>query len=436
MRETDVVVIGGGMAGLIAALEVVRAGRSCVLVEKSDKVGGRAISVKKGGAIFNLGGHTVYQGGEAYSILKELGVRMTGGSPSYKVAGIWDGQVVPLGDPAKLMFSSFLSWAGKLELGRLFMRLKSLDTSRLPVMSVREWAEQEVRDPLVRHIFYALTRTATYTFDPDSQVAGPALKQVGRSLKSGVRYVDGGWQSIVDQLREKAVQAGVQLLESTGVSRIEQEQGAVRRIELADGRVLQTASVISTATPADTYRMTEGAEHTLLQRWKEEARPVMAACLDLCLKRLPVTGRNVAIGLDCPIFFSNHSAAARLSEDGTVVVHLIKYNGSGEQDARADLSRLEAAMTLLHPGWEREVVARQFLPNLTVVQDYPHMGGTQADVGPSVPGIAGLYVAGDWASHGELLVDAAAASARRAARQAVQDLRVGGGSAGGRIAVM
>jgi hypothetical protein len=34
--------------------------------------------------------------------------------------------------------------------------------------------------------------------------------------------------------------------------------------------------------------------------------------------------------------------------------------------------------------------------------------------GPAVPEIQGLYVAGEWASHGEVLVDAATASAKRA----------------------
>lgn len=38
----------------------------------------------------------------------------------------------------------------------------------------------------------------------------------------------------------------------------------------------------------------------------------------------------------------------------------------------------------------------------------------QENPGPAVPEISGLYVAGEWASHGELLVDASTASAKRA----------------------
>jgi hypothetical protein len=50
---------------------------------------------------------------------------------------------------------------------------------------------------------------------------------------------------------------------------------------------------------------------------------------------------------------------------------------------------------------------------MTVVHDFPHMKRME-DPGPAVPEIKGLYVAGDWASHGELLVDASVASAKRA----------------------
>jgi phytoene dehydrogenase-like protein len=423
VKTYDIAVIGGGISGLIAALESAQAGQRVVLLEKSGQVGGRGITVNRNGALFNLGGHAIYRGGEAYSILKEHGVKLEGGSPSTRGTGIWKGKVVPLSDPVKVLFSSFLSWSAKLQLAGLLSSLGKVESAAIPLISLREWAEREIRDPMVRHLFYALARTATYTFDPDHQTAGPALRQVQSSLKFGVQYLDGGWQTIVDQLRVKAVQAGVDIMESCNVSEIELEQAAVRRIVLTDGRAWDVAQVISTASPTDTYRMVRGAEETSLKRWKEEARPARVASLDLCLKRIPVTGRNLSIGIDRPIFFSNHSAAAKLSDGGNLVVHLTKYNGTADSDPKADQRMLEQTMTLLHPDWEREVVTRQYLPNITVVHDYPHLGRKEQQIGPAVPEIQGLYVAGDWVNHGELLLDAAGASARRAARLAVKERR-------------
>ncbi len=55
MNETDVIIIGAGVAGLAAAAALRRAGRRCVVLEASDRAGGRAWTVAVGGDAFDLG---------------------------------------------------------------------------------------------------------------------------------------------------------------------------------------------------------------------------------------------------------------------------------------------------------------------------------------------------------------------------------------------
>ena len=50
-------------------------------------------------------------------------------------------------------------------------------------MSLTTWTENEIKDPMVRNIFYALCRTTTYTFAPTIQLASSVLKQIQLSIK-------------------------------------------------------------------------------------------------------------------------------------------------------------------------------------------------------------------------------------------------------------
>lgn len=60
-RAADVVIVGAGLAGLTAAREVVKGGRSAVVLEARDRVGGRVLSEQLGGGDYaELGG--MFQG--------------------------------------------------------------------------------------------------------------------------------------------------------------------------------------------------------------------------------------------------------------------------------------------------------------------------------------------------------------------------------------
>jgi len=419
--NASTVIIGGGLAGLVAANELADAGRPVILLEKASRAGGRAQSAVKNGATLNFGGHALYRDGALDRALQRYGIRPSGSSPAASGFAIWRGALATLpGDPLKLAASRLLSWPGKFELARFMTRLRRIDGDAIPRVSLREWAEATIREPMVRHLLYALNRTATYSADIDSQLAGAALRQLRQALTSNVLYVDGGWQSIVDRLRERAVRAGADIRTESPAAAILHESGRIAGVRLADGSRLDAPGVIAAVSPAETLRLLQDAAIPSLRRWRDEALPSTAACLDLALKRLPAGNRHFALGLDQPVYVSNHSRYAKLSDNGTIVVHAMKYTGSGSTDPDADLRQLELTMDLVQPGWRQETAARQFLPHMTVVHDQPHIGRSGQPPGPEVPELAGLYVAGDWAGHREMLADAAAASAQRAAARLVQ----------------
>ncbi|HDX9630163.1 TPA: FAD-dependent oxidoreductase [Bacillus cereus] len=416
MNTFDVAIVGGGLAGLTASIYLAKAGRKVIVLEKSSRFGGRGMTVNKNGVCMNLGAHALYRGGAAFLTFNELGLNLPGGMPSTKAHGIWKGDVFTIPtDFRSILATPLLSWAAKVQFSRLMIHLGNLNVGEVPKMSLTTWAEKEIKDPMVRNIFYALCRTTTYTFAPTMQLASSVLKQIQLSMKEGVFYVDGGWETIIKKLRDIANNLGVQFSANKHVLEIEHYEDK-QRIHCFDDELFEVGTVIVTTPPKEACKIIKGAEGTSLYRWSEQSVPVTVAALDIGLRRLTNPTHQFALGLDQPIFFTNQSRAAKLSKDGAIAVSLIKYHNPvlKMNHIHEDKEQLESMMELLHPNWKREVVAQQYLPKITVVHDFPHIDRVEKP-GPNIPEMPGVCVAGDWAGHDEILADAAVASGKRAA---------------------
>src|SRR6476646_4034092 len=70
LTETDVVIVGGGLAGLSAAAYLARGGAAVTLFEKAAHLGGRAATQVYDGYYFNRGVHALYCGGATSEVLQ------------------------------------------------------------------------------------------------------------------------------------------------------------------------------------------------------------------------------------------------------------------------------------------------------------------------------------------------------------------------------
>jgi phytoene dehydrogenase-like protein len=416
---SDVIIVGGGLAGLAAAALLARAGRSVTLFEKAPAVGGRAMTETREGFRFNLGPHALYCAGRSVQVLRELGVKFSGGKPSPAGNFAIDGGVkhtLPSGF-FSLLTTGLFGLQAKLETARLLASIGKLDTSAVRHLSVREWLERELRQPEARRLLAAIFRVSTYAHDPERQSAGAALEQLQLALAKNVYYLDGGWQTLVDGLREAAQQSGARIVTGAKVALIERGE-AVRGVRLADGTFCTAESVLVAASPQAVSALVERSEETVLREWAEAAIPVRAACLDVALKYLPQPHARFALGIDRPLYLSVHSAVAQLAPAGGALIQTAQYLGAdAPADAKAVERELESLLDLVQPGWREAVAARRFLPSLTVSHALvtAAQGGAAGRPGPEVPGIRGLYVAGDWVGPEGMLADASLASGQRAA---------------------
>ncbi|MGQ0453325.1 Asd/ArgC dimerization domain-containing protein, partial [Bacillus sp. SS-TM] len=99
-----------------------------------------------------------------------------------------------------------------------------------------------------------------------------------------------------------------------------------QRIHCVDDEVFEVGTVIVTTPPKEACKIIKGAEGTSLHKWSEQSVPVTVGALDIGLRQLPNPTHQFVLGLDQPIFFTNQSRAAKLSEDGSIAVSLIKYH--------------------------------------------------------------------------------------------------------------
>jgi all-trans-retinol 13,14-reductase len=75
MTDVDAVVVGGGVAGLFAALRLAKGGAKTALLEQNHQLGGLAAGIRRKGFYFDVGCQSVIDAGILFPLLERLGAR-------------------------------------------------------------------------------------------------------------------------------------------------------------------------------------------------------------------------------------------------------------------------------------------------------------------------------------------------------------------------
>jgi phytoene dehydrogenase-like protein len=411
MKSVDIAVVGGGVAGLIAAHDTARMGLATLLFEAAPALGGRAQTRVAEGFHFNQGPHALYANGQFNQALSAMAVKFSGNRLQLSNAiALWEDQrhPLPLG----------------LETIQRATPLDDLDRSQLiktfgeVAQGGYDYAGQPLTTftrrlrPRVAKVIETLIRLVTYVHAPDVIDGKAALDQLRLSF-GGVLYVDGGWGELVAGLAAAATAAGADLRTRSTIAKVaRQDAGWVLsgpRIEdhLASSVVLAVAPHVAVTMVGQSRDLAAAAQKT---------KPVRLMCLDLGLSKLPSAQPTFALTIDQPTYFSVHSTIARLAPGAGAMVHIARYLAPDESPRVAHFDGLERLTDLLQPGWRDVKVRRQRLAGMVVAHDFPSFEARGRRGPITVQDAQGLFLAGDWVGTEGMLSDASAASARAAAR--------------------
>lgn len=255
-RDTRVVVVGAGIAGLVAALECAKVGMRVTVVEASDRLGGAVRAAEVAGLRLDTGAEGfATRGGVVRALIDDVGL----GDAVVPCAPdlIW--VAGPAADPAPLPRESLagipenlwdervrhvIGWRGtwRAYVDRLRPPL-TIGQERSLGRLVRSRMGDRVLDGLVAPL--SLGRFAIHPDNVDVEAIAPGLSAaltnagslsgavadlrsrpgIGAEAGAAIAGIDGGMARLVDVLHARLIELGADVRVSTPVTRLEQHDG-------------------------------------------------------------------------------------------------------------------------------------------------------------------------------------------------------------------
>lgn len=374
MRQ--ITIVGGGTAGLSAAITAAEAGERVRLLEAHDSLGGRARS-DIGRYKANLGPHVLYKDGPYWAWLRDHDLIPPAAGPT--LSGV------------RFRYEGAVRRTPPLDTLPAILRLRG--RAAPSDRSFRDWAAEHTGDRIAA-MLSAVAGVYTFHHDPGELSAAFVWERTVRTLMTpppAVRYVIGGWNEIVRALEGRARALGVAIETGSPVDALP-EAPVIVATELADARRLlgdQTLAWVS--------------GHTV--------------CLDVAT-RSRRGDPFVVSDLDEAGWIERFTAPdPSLTPPGEELFQAQMPVRPGESSEQAHL-RLERLLDAAVPGWrERETWRRRLvMDGRTGALDPP---GTTWRDRPAVDRGDGVFLAGDMVAAPGLLSEVAWASGVEAARLAV-----------------
>jgi squalene-associated FAD-dependent desaturase len=412
-----VVVVGGGLAGIAAAVALAESGVRLTLLEARPRLGGATYSFERDGLILDNGQHVFLRCCSAYQgLLERLG-------QSGKVI-LQDRFEIPVLDPAgrtarlrrdrlpgplhltrALATYPLLSFAERLRAARACLALGRLDTGDPELDRIRlgDWLAGQGQTPHARRVLWDLFVVATLNIAGDDAPLGLAAKVMQTALLDRASAADIGIPAV--PLGELHGRAARLLLERRGATvRVGARVCAVRAVRGGgfgvglDGTELAADGVVIAVPPTEAARIVPPQAAPEAARWAElGTSPIvnLHVVYDRPVMRLPFVA-----AVNSPVqWVFDRTGPAGLAEGQYLAVSLSAADAYLECRTAELREEFLPALAELFPSMRQSWV-RDFFVTRQRQATFRQVPGTRMLRPAAASRLPGLALAGAWTDTG------------------------------------
>lgn len=415
MQEEKIIVVGAGLAGLVAAIELEKAGFNPVILEASDRIGGRVKTDKVNGFLLDHGFQvllTAYPEATKYLDFEKLdlhhfnpGAMVFNQEATYRISD-------PLRQPARIfemMFSQVGSFSDKLKIFQWTRALKSTsieqifkkkETTALQFLRKKGFTNvmiQQFFQPFFGGIF----------LENELNTSSRMLEFVFKMFGEGYAAIPANGMGAIPEMLAAQLST-TEILLNHKVEKI-----GLKSVELENGkRIAADAVVIATSPEKLVPQMKgqfEGWQSVLNLYFESDVPPIHDALIGL------VPDESMLINNFCVM---NNTARNYAPED-KYLISISVNNTRGKEEIEVQREVIRELKELVPGLAEAEI---KHLKSYQINRALPKIDDFQYSMKPSNSKIQeGVYLAGDYLLNGS--INAAMLSGRLAAHAVYEDIK-------------
>jgi phytoene dehydrogenase-like protein len=401
--DYQVIVIGGGYAGLSAGAILAHKGYRVLLLERSKQLGGRASFIERDGYTVEYGLHANRLGpqGAAAAVFKRIEGELKFIEPGEPE--LWkDGRFNPLpNSTGKILKSSLLPFGARLKATRYMAKLAFGSPAKKYHKSMEEFTAK-LRSPEVIELLRVLSGIGIIAPDLRYASAGEMAAFVKKALRAKMKvgYPEGGTRQIIEGLSAEIEKNG-QIVMGSRVSKLMLKKGLITQVK-TDTNTYSAAAVVS-AVPLQHVSDLFGGKDLPIKFVKKarEMVPTAGITFDMGLKE-KISGQSGLLVTADPLsmgqFTSNIDPG--MAPEGKQLLSwyypLPQQWIRNAEKMRREEQRLRDLLDSMFPGI-RDAIDWERIMHLPMVDGFvPSPGQTRADrPGFTVPAIENFFMCGD-----------------------------------------